>query len=66
MPVNLIEIQKSLPKYADQAKARRAELSSREWELMGLIEKYAGQLDAIKARVNHRDERPVAVCRAAG
>lgn len=52
MPVNLIEIQKSLPKYADQAKARRAELSSREWELMGLIEKYAGQLDAIKARVN--------------
>ncbi len=51
MPVNLIEIQKSLPDFAQQAKARRGELAEREQELLGLIEKYANQLDAIKTRV---------------
>ncbi len=52
MPVNLIEIQKSLPDFAQQAKARRGELAEREQELLGLIEKYANQLDAIKPESN--------------
>jgi len=51
MPVNLIEIQKHLSDFANQAKARRAELASREQELMGLIGKYAHQLEAIQTRV---------------
>ena len=52
MPVNLIEIQKSLPDFAEQAKNRGAELTLREQELIGLIEKYAHQLEAVKARIN--------------
>lgn len=51
MPVNLIDIQKSLPDFAEQAKYRGAEIVEREKTLLELVSAYADQLDIIKRRI---------------
>jgi len=56
MPINLIDIQKRLPDFSDQAGAYRAEVSIRRQKLVDLLKAYAHRLDEVKARFNRAAE----------
>jgi len=53
MPVNLIDIQKKLSGFSDQAMARKEEIAERQKEVSDLIQTYADRLDELKARVSY-------------
>ena len=52
MPVNLLDIQKKLQSFGEQAKARQQAITHRQQEVADLLEGYADRLDELRAQVD--------------
>ena len=52
MPVNLLDIQKKLQSFGEQAKARQQAITHRQQEVTDLLEGYADRLDELRAQVD--------------
>lgn len=52
MPVNLLDIQKKLQSFGEQAKARQQAITHRQQEVADLLENYADRLDELRAQVD--------------